>query len=491
MIFVYGTIVVMRLSFPGMIDWVEVTVSSVSYLSTQGHQIFVDRNDPNIYSLLYGPLCYLPYALALKLFGATINSLRLVFFLLNSALFFTLWSIFRRQLNKLETAIAIGYIAAALIMNGREIFMFRGDVLLVLAVSLGLVASMIGRPALSIAVFSISCACALNLKLTAAFYFLVPFYLLWRRRGPLTALAAAAVTPLFILLPFAISTVSLRNYIYWLHVASSHPLGRAAFEMNMIGVATLLFPLLLIFGLISITNWPRAIEYVKSYKLMGFVFALSIGGSALTGSLLGGGSHHLNPTFVISTYLAAEMWKELRSEQKKTAVFRYAFAAYALFMIVPAIPEFHLMWRSCIQQHPFAVAVNADIGEIMRNHQGQTIEMGYSENEMGSLPDDRSNFSPELIFKNNPLTVNAVAVSDIELTGLKIPSSTVDRVRSCSTKIWLIPRDGNPFSTLNAYAAEVPERFPDPHLFSASFRKAFFSTYRKTETSRYYDLWTC
>jgi hypothetical protein len=161
-------------------------------------------------------------------------------------------------------------------------------------------------------------------------------------------------------------------------------------------------------------------------------------------------------------------------------------------MVVPAVDQLHDMWGLCVQRRAYALEVVADIGSILQEHPGQRVEMGYDETpKAGAMVSDLTQFRPNLVFAGNPDSADAVAISDMELSGKAIPQSTVDLVRSCSTQIWLIPRDGGPFTTLNLYAEAAPQRFSDLHMFSPAFRSAFFDTYRKVGSSRFYDLWAC
>jgi hypothetical protein len=96
MLIVYGAALGCSLYLPIGIDVIEVSVSDISSLFLRGLPIYTSLGAANRYSLLYGPLCYLPFSLALGLFGPSLASLKLAVFLLNVGLFLMLWVAFRR-----------------------------------------------------------------------------------------------------------------------------------------------------------------------------------------------------------------------------------------------------------------------------------------------------------------------------------------------------------------------------------------------------------
>jgi len=120
---------------------------------------------------------------------------------------------------------------------------------------------------------------------------------------------------------------------------------------------------------------------------------------------------------------------------------------------------------------------------IMHSHPGDRIEMGYSQSYPLTL------YRATLVFAGNPLTLDATALDDMQLSGLTIPQGTIDYIRACRTRIWLIPKGEAPFVMPNIYAdARI---FPTRNLFENPFRQAFLQQYQRVETSDYFDLWEC
>jgi hypothetical protein len=489
----YGIILGLRLQVPDTIDWTETATATVSYWLLHGHPLYSGADDASRYSLLYGPSSYMVYALVIWVLGATMASLKLALAFFNACVLAVLWQVFRRTLNRCETLVAVGYIISMLAMTGqRTTFMIRGDVLLILAVAVSLFASNVQRRLPAILLFSFAAAFAVDVKITAIFYLFVPFYLLWRRHRKAAGLLASASVLMLAMLPFASPAISFRNYVFWLRAATHHPRSVTLFFVNVVGLVFILFPLVCVVCRFCLADSRAAAQYFRRERMLWILFAFSAALTTFTASKVGAGLHHLSGTLVISSYLAAELWTKVRTNYARVAFLYCVSAAYGVFLLVfmtGAAWSLRTLWKPV---RPYQVAVKADIAKILREHSGRSIEMGNSESVSDStMPDQRTRLVAELVFAGNPLTIDPAALADMELARLAMPSATVDYVKSCEGKIWLIPRNGTPFSTTNLYALENPKLLADPHLYSKEFRDAFFATYHKAEASGYYDLWEC
>ena len=238
MIVFYAASLAFRLYHPAAIDFVEATVACESYLVLHGHPLYQGLQDVDRYSLMYGPLCYLPYSLFLALAGSSLGALLIALLFWNVALFVVLWLLFRKFLPGAESLVALAAIASALMMKTDYTFMIRGDVILVFCVALGLLACSLRHRYAAVCLFSLACACGIDVKVTAVFYFLVPIYLLARSQGRRSLTACLVLIPCLALVPFAMREISLRNYVLWLHEASLHPLNRNVLIMNILPAST-------------------------------------------------------------------------------------------------------------------------------------------------------------------------------------------------------------------------------------------------------------
>ena len=487
---VYALAVAAVASYPVTVDAVEATVASTAYLVLHGTPLYTGLADPARYSLLYGPMCTLPLAAALALFGGTLAALKTALVIFNLALLTTLWLTFRRVLPASPALVATAGTAAALMMKNMAVFLIRGDAPLALTVALALLATSFRRRPAAVAVFALAAAWAIDIKFTAVFYLLLPAYFLLKRQGRLAALATALLTGALALLPFALPQVSLRNYLLWLHEASHHPLGLRLFAMNVIEDLILLTPIALLL-LASLRTQPEQVrQLLRRHWLPAALLLVGLAGTTLVGSKIGAGRSHLNPDALLAFYTAAVFWRRL-GRQAVTSSLLPAFAVYALFLIVPAVSQLAELWPICIRRHALAVSVNQDITALLAASAGRTLQMAYDFSGGPNPVDDFTLFKTRLVFAGQPLTVDPGGLFDMGLSGLPIPPATIQAIHACQTQTWLVPRNTVPFSLYNTYFYDVPKRFPDPLLFSPAFRQAFFATYQRTGTTRYYDLWTC
>ena len=123
----------------------------------------------------------------------------------------------------------------------------------------------------------------------------------------------------------------------------------------------------------------------------------------------------------------------------------------------------------------------------MRQHPAEKIEMGYGE-QLGKT-NELTYFRPVLVFAGNPLTLDAPALTDMELGKLAVPQSTIAYLQSCQTQIWLIPKGEHPFTLPSLY--DDADSFPRRDIFGDRLRAAFLARYQKRESSAYFDLWSC
>jgi hypothetical protein len=125
---------------------------------------------------------------------------------------------------------------------------------------------------------------------------------------------------------------------------------------------------------------------------------------------------------------------------------------------------------------------------VMRDHPNKTIEMGYGGwNSKYKL----TYYRPLLVFAGNPLTLDAMALGDMQLVGIAIPPGTLEYLQECKTQIWLIPKGDRPFEMINVYSLMDRRLFPERMVFSDEFRQIFAERYRKQPASKYFDIWEC
>jgi hypothetical protein len=470
----------------GYLDHVETNIASLAAAFGRGTPLYHDLASAQRYSLLYGPITYLPFTVALRLLGAKLLSLRLAVLLANVCLLVVLWKCYRKRLDAPRAVLAVAAVVAFMMSGEPYLFQIRGDVLMVLAVSVGLFGVLSCSRWTSSVLLALATAACFGVKVTGVLYFLPLFVLLYRRYGLRNSVLAGLGAGVLGALPFAFPGISAVNYLLWLHEASLHPFRALEFFSNLRTSLTILLPIALLLWWLHDSDRQKFQAYLREEGLVHLALLAGLGMVTLLASKFGSGNHHLLPFYPIVGFLCADIYSRIgNAEPMQFAVFARAICwLWLVSTVATRVPvEVLRTEHNLVARWSLAGAVNQDLVHVMHDHSAERIEMGYSKTYPLSL------YRPILVFAGNPLTLDAVALDDMQLSGLSIPQGTIDYIESCGTQIWLIPRDEAPFVISNIY--DDPKVFPTRNLFEDRFREAFLDHYQKTGSSNYYDLWSC
>lgn len=490
----YLALLALSTTYLGFCDHVEPNIVAVSSLAGRGAPLYHGLESAQRYALLYGPMSYLPFVWALRIFGPHVLSVKLVVLFLNAALLALLWHNYRKRVQVQQAILATVLVLPFLLAGEPYLIQVRGDVVMLVAAALGLTGALSAsrwRAGLLLAAGAGICVAA---KITGGLYFVPLFAMLYRRHGirttAVTLLGAGAVT----CLPFASAAVSIPNYFLWLREAGHHPLAGFEVVRNVKTLATFSAPVALLFWRLYERNWQTFFNYLREEKLFLLSLAASIGLMSVTASKLGSGEHHYLPFYPLLGYLCCDLYS--RAETVPGGLGRSALRATVsillCFWLVARVGTrdtwgWTLTGPHVLDGRESATEVTNDLQEIIRGHPGEVIEMGYGDN-LGK-PSEVTYLRPLLVFAGNPLTVDEAALDDMELSKLAMPQSTIAYVRSCQTQIWLIPKGERPFLVPSYYDELGSPMIRD--IFGNAFREAFFAQYQKRESSAYFDLWSC
>jgi Dolichyl-phosphate-mannose-protein mannosyltransferase len=470
----------------GYLDHVETNIAAVAAAFSHGTPLYHGLASAERYSLLYGPITYLPFALALRLLGAKLLSLRLAVLFANICLLALLWNCYRKRLDAPRAVLAVAAVVAFMMSGEPYLFQIRGDVLMVLAVTAGLFGVLSSSRWKSWVILALATGACFGVKVTGALYFLPLFVLLYRRYGLRSAAFAGLGAGLVGILPFAFPGISAANYWLWLHEASLHPFRALEFFSNLRTSLTILLPIVLLLWRLHDSDRQKFQAYLREERFVFLALLAGLGMVTILASKFGSGNHHLLPFYPIVGFLCADIYSQIEAAEP------LRFAAYAravcwlwlVSTVATRVPVEALQTeRKLVERWSLAGAVTEDLVQLIHDHPAERIEMGYSKTYPLSL------YRPTLVFAGNPLTLDAVALDDMQLSGLSIPQGTIDYIESCGTQVWLIPKDEAPFVISNIY--DDAKIFPARNLFEDRFREAFLGHYQKTGSSDYYDLWTC
>jgi hypothetical protein len=483
-------------TYVGYLGHIEPNIASVSFILLKGAPLYHAVESTQRYSLLYGPMSYLPYALALHVLGANVLSLKLVVFFANLLLLWLLWRCYRQLLNRPDTLLVLAVVIAFLLISETYTFQVRGDILIVLSVALGLFAVLSTSKWVSVLLFALACAFSFDIKFTALIYFFPLYILVIRRHGWRSAALIVISAVVLALIPFLLPQVSAAGYLKWLHLASRHPITQVEVVHELKVLPFVFVPFVLLFWELA----RRSRNTLATYLLENRVFLVALGASlaavAVSASTIGAGPHHFMPLYPIAGYVCAHIYREIQSSKVTPSPpprLNFSLVLWLWFAVALAAqirPGMSATLSTVLKSSSRSMAadVTSDLRGAMRDHPGKTIEMGYGDwNAKYGLTFFRST----LVFAGNPYTIDAVALADLQLSGVDIPPSTLDYLQQCKTQIWLIPKGDPPFDLVNVFSLIDPRVFPDRRMFSDEFRRIFFLRYRKQSSSKYFDIWEC
>ena len=319
----YLALLALSTTYLGFCDHVEPNIVAVSSLAGRGAPLYHGLESAQRYSLLYGPMSYLPFVWALRIFGPHVLSVKLVVLFLNAALLVFLWHSYRTRVNAQQATMATVLVLPFLLAGEPYLIEIRGDVVMLVAAAMGLTGALSAsrwRAGLLLAAGAGICVAA---KITGGLYF-VPLFAMLYRRGirttTLTLLGAGFVA----CLPFAWPAVSIPNYFLWLREAGHHPLAGFEVVRNVKTLVTISVPVVLLFWRLYERDRQVFFNYIRREKIFLLSLAASIGLMSITASKIGSGEHHYLPFYPLLGYLCCDLYSRVETIHGGIGEARYA-----------------------------------------------------------------------------------------------------------------------------------------------------------------------
>lgn len=437
----------------------------VAWLYGHGLPIYHSADSAERYSLLYGPMMYLPFSAIFKAGGGMVAArLYGLFWVLTAVV--GMWWLVRRD-DRRGYLFCLGLFSLCLILP--PIFTGRADAASLAAVTLGAIAASAG----SLAALACCCALAVGAKATAFLYF-VPLLVVCaqaRRPTPGQICLAAIMFASLVLAPFALPGVSLGAYCYWLRAAGKHGLLLDLLIMNIVVFLTLAAPAL--WACAASTSWRAN----HGRSLLALVVTLAAGlALSVPAAKVGSGYFHMVPfvPVLMLVMVRSPQW-HVGTVQRLTTVIHTAFFLFALLFMARHLSALLYGERS-IKVTP---AVLAEVDRFVRQYRDDGgISMGS-----GQLGHRQTNAAFYTLRHGGAYLLNDVAMWDMEGASLPIPEATLSVVARCQISNWLVPAGDKPFRSANLYS---PERMMMPGLESI-----FQSRYEMVQHGHYFDVWRC
>jgi hypothetical protein len=466
----------------GFAGEVEPVVSSLSWMVNHGHALYNDFGAAERYSVLYGPAVFLTNGLFLEILGPSLVSAKVASLLgvLGSLVF--LYAALARRSRDFPALVVVALAVLYYWSQGFAVYLVRPDALLVFAVGLGIFAAVRLRPLLAVATVAAALGFALNLKVHAVVYFLPVLVLLVHRLGWRALWLAGSGAVFVTAAPFLFHPqVSIVNYLGWLRNAVGH--GLTADTLT----ATLGFALFLVLPLLVLRYvcGPASLAGPGSRPLAAgllptFVLVLVLAAKP------GAGLVHLLPLVPSTLYLVGRMiqdgWPDqpaLRSALVRQPLRQGLVVAAVLTVLVSGAVNEYRAVKLLDWQLSEAPDLAADVKDVMARYPALTMAMACGGEDASFR---HTWLRPLLVFANQPVLIDPVAVMDCRLSGKDLAEDTYAALADGTIKMWLVPRSKRPFLKKNWYKPHDP-------VFSSRFMEHFEAYYAPRASSRYFDLW--
>ena len=451
-----------------MIQQDEANIISISAATLRGLPMYHPPLSPNFsYSLMYGPLTFLIYSVALVAGGVNHfwimrGAVVMAALLLCAALFFLL-----RKFVSVVTAVTLLAFPLSVLLQHPEISLsVRSDVWIFLFTALAIVSSFLEVEFLAVLLTGIFGGAIIGLKISAAPALLFPLLLLYRKFGFRALAYSLLATIATTLAPFAVPNISLHNYIAWIQFTRSEGISAASALSNV------LFAIFLITPCLIMELYMRRFGLAFRKRVPEFLIILLCLSLAVLTSKHGSGVHylwHVVPSIVVYMALVAKEMSAIPDEDRAIPIY-YIAVACTLFACVN-LPRAYGYIKLSIMPPGVAVARQSldRYLDLYRDH--SSVQMGY-----GSVDgDDRTLIRYLLVYKGQPYRIEG-NTGRLETALLPFPVNVLHQMSSCTNDVWLVPHSQRPFELWV---------LPD------SLRSTFLQNYSVDRTDGVYDAWVC
>jgi hypothetical protein len=473
----------------------EATVLSTAAAFYHGQSMYPSATDPVEYALLYGPATYLVY-LPPMFAGAvrTVDYQAWAALALAGAFIFLYFAL--RELGSSASLGGLVLFAVFVCEFTYNEWAIKGDVWILLFSALGLWASLSLNGWKASAVIAVSGAMLVDLKITLVLISLLPCILLWQRdrKTRVAALIAAVFVPVLAALPFALPRISILAYTQQLQSAAHHGISSSLLLVNLELFLVMLLPTVGLLWISSDGN-KSVIRLWKRRQIYLLTFGVAAVVALVTGAKNGAGPWHCMPLLIPLIFIDAEIGCTA-AQTTKASLLQSArraplLPATAAVLLLTAFSSLAQGVKARLHDpdlyRPVSPrAVERDIISVIKEHSGSKLQMGYSDLAHYNFTFPRS----VLQLYGSPLFIDADARDEADLIHKPVSPEVINALRTCSIDLWLIPKEGSPFSLESLYF--VDGTISQRALYPEAFRQAFFDSYQRVPSkSQYFDIWEC
>jgi hypothetical protein len=446
----------------------EANILSISAAGLRGLPIYNAPTSPDSsYSLMYGPGTFLIYSVALIAGGVDhFWIVRGAVVIANFGLCAAFYVLLRRFVPAF-TAIALLVFPLSVLLQFPQMSLgVRADIWVILFATLAILCSSLEIELPAVILTGIMGGVMIGLKISAGPAILFPLLLLYRRFGFRAIITTSLVTIATALAPFALTTISLRNYVSWVLFTRSEGIEPTALLRNIAFALFLISPCLLMelflrrFGMSFRRRLPEFLLIVLSLLL------------AVTTSKAGSGPWyfwHIVPSIVVYLSLVSRDMSEVPAKDLWIPI--YYIAVACTLLACADIPRACQNVKMSLMSHDVALARQSIDRYLAFYRERSSIQMGY-----GSVDGDyRTSPRYVLVYKGQPYTLEG-NTGRFETMLLPFPVNVLNQMEHCKDDVWLVPHSQEPF---------------DLWVFRDDVRRTFVQNYRIDKNDGIYDAWVC
>ena len=447
-------------------DPAEPTITAVAAAFRSGKPLYPAIDAAERYAHIYGPLLFLVHAGALAVFGPSILASKAVGAAAAIAALMLSFLVYRERAGIYAAIIATTVCTLVFMAFSNVTFWTRSDPLLIFCVALSLLATRLRSRWASIVLLGFTAGIAVNLKVTGICYVLPAFAMSAVAHGSRAVALAAGLAAITALAPFTLPHVSMTNYADYLQLSARNGVNAGRLRQTAEWLFYLGLP-------VAAVLWSsrRAAETTSQLRALAVTLAPALVIVTLIAAKPGGGPFHLLPFVPVLLYAVVNAPRSAWHPAVRTLALAFAVSAVAL-----AIPR-QLIFISTTMGRDLATAVTF-IREFADEHPGTSIAVGYAETPVMSFA------RPEAVFRTGDYFLDAPAIQEHNLAGLRLPDSTILALTTCRAEFVLVP-PGTPFHVQSAYYPDGP-RDVFPEVFRAEFRKRY--RFIRTDV---FEVWQC
>ncbi len=467
-------------------EHIEPSITTISLMIAEGYPAYTTFDDPNVYSILYGPSTYLFQTEFLKLFSNPILGSKLYGALCFSAGFVVLSFFLIRKYGFSNALQGTFYYSVIVLLFAQIAFRNQSDSIIFLGNSLAVASVLLPSKWTSRLLLALGVALSVSAKFHAIGYVLPLLFLFYRQHGVQKLLYTGIVSIALAFSPFLLEAYSLTNFIVIMKAYSKLELHYWLFMHNLSMAYVIFLPLLLLMYFDFKRGAIKPILSNETFWTFLFTNAMLIM-VCLTAGIDGAGSYHIAHFAPVAAVLYTIYYSRCRDDfQLAFSVRSTTYKTFFLSGIVAWILAIFVFTISVQKKYIWFIQDNSSseietevllIKKEIEDNKWRAL-MGYSDNEGYQ----NTYYRPLLWTAIEDNSLDPIALMGRRALGIAIPERSVKRITEKYYDVVIIPKPGKPFSMSNWHNIQQM-------TFGKDLPKLFNQNYSPVIEYRHFILW--